>query len=207
MILRAGIWTGFGKAILLCHLVHRGGLGAFGCACGFLEGPGTALLTVRSPGRGVGGLGSTRLLARAWTCDLSWRESSGYTSYLEVQQSQEKDSVSFVCVCFIFIFVFYQYMCYFYVLVFLILIFFASDLTALDLVFPGHFKYSFFDFLPLFFTLKYKVGQSRFTIMSIWNTEFILALSFISYCIISQTNNCKPTFVPSCTCQRQIFSK
>ena len=40
-------------------------------------------------------------------------------------------------------------------------------------------------------------GKSRLTIVSTWNTEFVLELLF-TYCIIFHTNNCEPTFVPSC---------
>ena len=34
--------------------------------------------------------------------------------------------------------------------------------------------------------------------MIIQNTEFILILLFIKYCIIFHMNNCKPTFAPPC---------
>ena len=40
-------------------------------------------------------------------------------------------------------------------------------------------------------------GKSRFTVVSLQNTEFILALLF-NYCIIVHTNNCKSTFAPLC---------
>ena len=41
-------------------------------------------------------------------------------------------------------------------------------------------------------------GKSTFTIVSTWNTGFILVL-FINYCIIFHINNYKPTFAPPCT--------
>ena len=39
-------------------------------------------------------------------------------------------------------------------------------------------------------TNTYRMGQSRFTFVSMRNTEFILVLLFIHYCIASHTNNC-----------------
>ena len=41
-------------------------------------------------------------------------------------------------------------------------------------------------------------GKSRFTVVSMWHTEFFLVLLFINYCIIFHRNNCKPTFAPPC---------
>ena len=43
------------------------------------------------------------------------------------------------------------------------------------------------------------MGKSRFTVVSTWNTEFILVLLFINYCIIFHMNDCKPTFAPPYT--------
>lgn len=45
---------------------------------------------------------------------------------------------------------------------------------------------------------EYRVRQSKFTVVSMGNTELIFALPFINFCIIFQTNNCKPTFASSC---------
>ena len=45
---------------------------------------------------------------------------------------------------------------------------------------------------------RYRAGQSWFTVMSTRNTEFILTLVFINYCIIFHTNNCEAAFVPPC---------
>ena len=39
---------------------------------------------------------------------------------------------------------------------------------------------------------KYRVSNNRFTVASMWNTEFILVSLFINYCIIFHMNNCKP---------------
>ena len=41
-------------------------------------------------------------------------------------------------------------------------------------------------------------GKSRFAVVC--ETQFILILLFINYCIIFHRNNCKPTFVPPCVC-------
>ena len=41
--------------------------------------------------------------------------------------------------------------------------------------------------------------KSRFILVSVQNTEFLLVLLlFINYCIIFHMNNYKPTFVPPC---------
>ena len=48
-------------------------------------------------------------------------------------------------------------------------------------------------------TLKHKVGKSKFTAVSMWNTEFILVLLFTNDYIIPHSNNCKPAFDPPCT--------
>ena len=37
-------------------------------------------------------------------------------------------------------------------------------------------------------------SKSRFTVVTTWNTEFILPLVFINYCLIFHANYCKPTF-------------
>ena len=34
--------------------------------------------------------------------------------------------------------------------------------------------------------------------LEVYETEFILVLLHINYCIIFHTNNCKPTFAPPC---------
>ena len=47
---------------------------------------------------------------------------------------------------------------------------------------------------PLTYILKYRVGQSRFTVVSAGNSLFFLL--FIIYCIIFHMNNCKLTFAP-----------
>ena len=39
-------------------------------------------------------------------------------------------------------------------------------------------------------------GKSELTVVSMWNTGFILVLLFINYYIVFHTNNCKPSFVP-----------
>ena len=44
-------------------------------------------------------------------------------------------------------------------------------------------------------THKYaRLDKSKFTVVSMQNTELILVLLFNNYCIIFHTNNCKPTF-------------
>ena len=40
-------------------------------------------------------------------------------------------------------------------------------------------------------------GRSRFTAV-ICETQFILVLLLINYCILFHMNNCKPTFAPTC---------
>ena len=43
--------------------------------------------------------------------------------------------------------------------------------------------------------LQFSTGWGkRFTIVSMWNIEFILVLLFMNYCITFHTDNCKPTF-------------
>lgn len=42
-------------------------------------------------------------------------------------------------------------------------------------------------------------GKSRFTVVSMQSTEFILDLKFINYCIMSHADNCKPTLAAPCS--------
>ena len=63
------------------------------------------------------------------------------------------------------------------------------------------------DFVPLEGDLAWTLneiemtgwGKNRFTVVNTQNTEFILALVCISYCIIFHMNICKPIFVPPYT--------
>ena len=59
-----------------------------------------------------------------------------------------------------------------------------------DLFLFGCFYIHFF----ILIAASFRVGKSRFTVVSLWNTEFILILLFIKYYIIFHTNNCLPTF-------------
>ena len=41
-----------------------------------------------------------------------------------------------------------------------------------------------------------KCGKTRFTVVSEQNTEYILVLLFINYCVIFHISNCKPASAP-----------
>ena len=43
-----------------------------------------------------------------------------------------------------------------------------------------------------------ELGKSRFTIVSMQNTEFSPVLLFIYYCVTFHTSNCKPMFASPC---------
>lgn len=42
------------------------------------------------------------------------------------------------------------------------------------------------------------LGKSRFTVVRRQNTEFVLILKFINYCIMFHADNCKPILAPPC---------
>ena len=42
------------------------------------------------------------------------------------------------------------------------------------------------------------MSKTRFTVLSMQNTEFSLISLLINYCIIFHMNNCKPTFSHAC---------
>ena len=48
------------------------------------------------------------------------------------------------------------------------------------------------------------LGKYRFTVLSTQNTEFILVLLCINYCIIFRMNICKATFASPCMSYRLI---
>ena len=68
---------------------------------------------------------------------------------------------------------------------------------------PSYLGIVTLDILVTWFKLErshtYRVIKSRFTVVSMQNTESIRVLLFINHCIIFHTNRRVPTFAPPCT--------
>ena len=69
---------------------------------------------------------------------------------------------------------------------------------------PGMYLYPYRPVLPQFPGVKerlcvlHRCCKSRFTVVSTQDTEFILVLLFINYCITFLMNKCRPTFATYC---------
>ena len=61
-----------------------------------------------------------------------------------------------------------------------------------------YFEYELWWYLSIFGYSSYTVGKSRFTIVSMWNTEFIFVSLFINYCSNFHMNDCIPPTAPPC---------